>query len=44
MDGFDSKSKEFLVITLSLALAPILLFTNLHIVHDYYQFQSKFIF
>ena len=29
--------KEFLVITLSLALAPILLFTNLHIVHDYYQ-------
>lgn len=37
----DERRREFLVASLLLAVAPLLLFSNLHIVHSYYQVANQ---
>ena len=38
----DNKQRGAIICLLSLFIAPILIFTNLHIVHDYYQYANSF--
>lgn len=38
----NNNQKGFIVFLLLLFVAPILIFTNLHIVHDYYQYANSF--
>ncbi|MCF7728981.1 MAG: glycosyltransferase family 39 protein [Chthoniobacterales bacterium] len=38
----NNRQKGLIVLMMLLFLAPILIFTNLHIVHDYYQYANSF--
>ncbi len=40
----SGKKKQFLALTISLSVLPIIIFANLHIVHDYYQAAAQVYF